>query len=525
MGQDMPLRKRGFEFSFDKYPAATQALIREKLHPVDQIINDLPRRFRFFSTFAMSQARGFLRKLSDRTDFEDVTYLCAMTLEPYGFFKNPAIKICCAYFSPLDRFLAEKAGKTVAHVPRQFVQFETTLKQKGYIDFLMHTVAPPDEQGFVNLGLNSEILPTCIGHFAKTGQTRVVLEINSHVPSVCGHEEYGGHRVHLSQVDAIYENHEPIQQLPDIVPTDIEKSIAANVLPFIEDGDTLQLGIGGVPNFIAQQLKDRRNLKFHSEMLTDALVDLYEAGAINSSGKEYMDGRIVGTFAAGSNRLYDFIDRNPEIVMLPIWQVNDPATIGRNRHMKSVNSTLMVDLHGQAYSDAIGFQQISGIGGQLEFVMGAQRSVGGRSILCLKSTSMVGGRRSSNIVLTPPLGTPVSVPRHLVDTIVTEYGTAAIKELDAVERAQALVSIAHPDFRDELARQARRVGLWERRPGFGTFKQRALFNNLGYLRQIKTAIEDRPQDKGRILLGEVVKQLRGPKRWQRLRRFVAQNRA
>ena len=301
----------------------------------------------------------------------------------------------------------------------------------GLIDFMVHTVTPPDADGYVNLGVNCEILHECLSDFVRTKRAKIILEINANVPWVTGHKDFACNRLHLSDVDAIYENHERLPQLPPIVPSASEQKIADNVLPFIENGDTLQLGIGGVPNYIAEHLKDRRGLKIHSEMLTDAMVDLVEAGAIDNHGKDYMDGLLVGTFAAGTDKLYDFLDRNESVVLLPIRAVNDPTVIGKHRHMKSINSALMIDLNGQAASDALGFQQISGIGGQLEFVMGAQRSEGGRSILCLKSTSMVRGKMLSNIVLTLPPGTPVTVPRHLADTIITEWGVAEIKHKDA----------------------------------------------------------------------------------------------
>jgi acyl-CoA hydrolase len=342
---------------------------------------------------------------------------------------------------------------------------------------------------------------------------------------VYGHEDYNHNRIPLNWAECVYENHEPMPQLPPIEATDTEVEMAKNVLKFIEDGDTIQLGIGGVPNYIADHLRDRRALKLHSEMLTDGMVDLVKSGAVDNSGKPYMDGLSVGTFAAGTDKLYDWLDRNPEIVLLPVHAVNDPHVIGLHKRLKSINSGLMVDLNGQVCSDALGFHQVSGIGGQLEFVMGAQRSDGGRSILCIKSTSKVRGRVLSNVVSALPPGSAVTVPRHFVDTVVTEWGAAEIKDLDAIERARALVEVAHPDFRSGLVRKAKALGLWEHRPGFDSFKRRAMFNNLGYLRQLKSTLEGKTRgQRARFISQEIGKALGPSKRMERFRDFVRQNR-
>ena len=517
--------RRGQKFDIADYPDAVQKLIRSKLKTVDQVIQGLPRSFRFCSTLAMSQARGFLRKLSTRTDWEDVTHYGALTIEPYPILMNPHFRLISAYFSPLDRFVTERGAKTVSHMPRQFTQLCDTIKTPGMIDYIVHTVTPPDAEGFVNLGVNCDIQWESFRHFAQTKQTKIILEINSYVPWVNGHKDYDCNRIPLTWAECIYENHEPMPQLPPIVATETEERLAKNVLKYIKDGDTVQLGIGGVPNYIAEHLKDRRGLKFHSEMLTDAMVDLVNAGAVDNHGKAYMDGLTVGTFAAGTDKLYDWIDRNPEVVLLPIHAVNDPEVIGRNKRMKSINSALMVDLHGQVCSDALGFHQVSGIGGQLEFVMGAQRSEGGRSILCIKSTSKVRDRLLSNVVVALPAGSPVTVPRHFVDAIVTEWGAAEIKHLDAIRRAQALVEIAHPSFRSGLVRKAKALGLWEHRPGFDTFKRRAMFNNLDHLRRLREALVGKTRaQRAKFIFREIGKAMAAPRRIQRFRDFCRQNR-
>ncbi len=518
--------KRGQPFAVADYPEATARLILDKLRPVEELVAGLPRRFRFYTTLAVGQGRGFLRALASRDDYEEVVYFSAMMIEPYAILRHPNVRLVSAYFSPVDRFVNDQIGKTVAHLPRQFMGFCDTIREPGMIDFIVHSVTPPDADGFVNLGVNCEIIYETFERFRRTGQARIILEINSHVPWVYGAPEYRSNRFHLSQADAIYENHEPLAELPPIEVTDVERRIARNVQLLIEHGDTLQLGIGGIPNAIGAHLGDRHGLKIHSEMLTDAMVDLAASGAVDNLNKGYMDGITVGAFAAGTSRLYDFIHRNPKVALLPIHAVNDPAIIGRIPCVKSVNSALMVDLSGQVASDALGFRQVSGIGGQLEFVQGAQRSPGGRSMLCIKSTALVRGKRKSNIALTLPSGTPVTIPRQCVDTIVTEWGVAELKHKNAVERAHALIGIAHPDCRETLIKQAEAAGLWRHRPGFTTFRQRVLFNHVHDLVKLKAQLAKKSAPQKAALLW---KQARGlvaaPALGQRLRAFYAENRA
>jgi acyl-CoA hydrolase len=516
--------KRGHIFRISDYPTATQELIQARLRPLEEIIAGLPRRFALFSALALAAPRAFLRKLSTRDDWEEIQLYCVLSIEPYPILSDPRVKLTNGYFSRLDRVVCDRMGKTVTHVPRQFIQLGETLQIREPMDYCALTTTPPDRDGFLNLGVNCETLPDALAAFRKRGNTKIIVEINSHRPWVQGHPDFGDNKLHLTDVDYLYENHEPMPQLPAAVPSDIERKIGEHVLRYIDDGDTLQFGIGGVPEAVASLLSARRDLKIHTELMTDAIADLDRAGAINSQGKALHDGYIIATFAMGTDKLYDWLHHNPHVRLLPIRQTNDPCVIARNRSMKSVNTTLLVDLHGQICSDAVGFRQVSGIGGQLEFVTGSQLSPGGRSIICLKSTTEVKKRRRSNIVVTLPPGTPVTVSRHFADVIITEYGAAELKNLDSLERARALVAIAHPDFRDELVRQAAAVGLWERRPGFDSFAKRALYNNLMYVVKLTNKLKKRPGERRQILFEEVRRLLRAPDLPRRLQEFYQQNR-
>ncbi len=518
MSRPLHLR-RGHPFDPRDYPEHTRLLLEQKLRPLPELVAALPRRFSFFSALALSAPRGFLRALSTRDDYEEVTYYCALSVEPYAFLRDPRVTITNAYLSPLDRLIAQRMGKTVAHLPRQFVQFCDTLKQPGKLDYFLLSATPPDRDGFVSLGVNCEVIPEAIAHYRKLGRPRIIVELNSHLPWV------EGHRLHLSQVDAAYSFCEPLPQLPAPGASEADRQIADHAARYVQDGDTIQLGIGAIPALIAERLRERRGLKIHSELLGDAIVDLVRAGAVDSRGKATHDGLIVGTFALGTDKLYDWLHRNPEVALLPIRETNDPCAIARNRRMKSLNAALMVDLHGQISSDAVGFKQVSGVGGQLEFVMGSQLSEGGQSVICLRSTSRVRGRLVSNIVLALPRGTPVTVPRQYADVIVTEHGVAEIRHADALERARALCAIAHPAFRPELERQACAAGLWERREGFDSFAKRALYGNLPYVLKLRRALAKGDlRSRPALLWNELRRLLADPDLPTRLRRFYQENR-
>jgi 4-hydroxybutyrate CoA-transferase len=218
----------------------------------------------------------------------------------------------------------------------------------------------------------------------------------------------------------------------------------------IDDGACLQLGIGAIPNAIAESLENKKDLGIHTEMFTDSIVDLVEEGVINCAGKNLHRGKAVATFLMGTKKLYDFVDNNPFIEMHPVNYTNDPCVIGCNDNMISINSSLQVDLLGQAISEAIGMAQYSGVGGQVDFARGASRSKNGKCILAFPSTAQ--GGKISRIVSRIPDGTVVTTSRNDVHYIVTEYGIANLRGKSCGQRAQELIAIAHPDFREQLAK-------------------------------------------------------------------------
>jgi acyl-CoA hydrolase len=316
-------------------------------------------------------------------------------------------------------------------------------------DILVLKTAPADENGFFNFGMSSTY------SYATAERARcIIVEVSEHAPVVFGEQS----AIHISHVDYIIdEGSDPLPELKNPPVSEIDRRIAALIAGEVEDGACLQIGIGGMPNAVCSMLKETgvKELGIHTEMLGDGLVDLIEAGLITNARKRVNPGKTVFTFAGGSRRLYDIIHRNQDIHVYPVDYTNLPHNIMQNDKVVSINNTTQIDLQGQAASESAGHRHISGTGGQLQFVRGAYASHGGKSFICMSSTYDKKGEPQSRVVsmLTP--GNIVTTPR--VDTmyVATEYGIVNLKGKSVSERAQALISIAHPDFREQLERDAR----------------------------------------------------------------------
>lgn len=316
-------------------------------------------------------------------------------------------------------------------------------------DILILKTAPMDENGYFNFGMSSTY------SYATAERARcIVVEVSEHAPVVFGEQS----AIHVSQVDYIIdEGSDPLAELKNPPVSEIDRKIATLIAAEVEDGACLQIGIGGMPNAVCSMLKEAgvKDLGIHTEMLGDGLVDLIEAGMITNARKRVNPGKTVFTFAGGSRRLYDIIHRNLDIHVYPVDYTNLPHNIMQNDKVVSINNTTQIDLQGQAASESAGTRHISGTGGQLQFVRGAYASHGGKSFICMSSTYDKKGEPQSRIVsmLTP--GNIVTTPR--VDTmyVATEYGIVNLKGKSVSERAQALISIAHPKFREQLERDAR----------------------------------------------------------------------
>lgn len=306
------------------------------------------------------------------------------------------------------------------------------------LDVAMVSLSRPDEHGFCSFGVS-----VCATKPGAEAAKLVIAEINDQMPRTMGDSF-----IHVSKLDYIVETSHPLPELGGGRMTEVEEAIGRNCASLIEDGSTLQLGIGSIPDAVLKNLGDKKDLGIHSEMFSDGVVELYEKGVITGAKKSINKGKIVVGFLMGTRRLYDFVDNNPDVMMLPIDYVNDPVVIAQNSKMVSINSCLQVDFNGQVNSESMGINQFSGIGGQLDYVRGATMCPDGKSILAMPSTAKKG--TVSRIVPVFEPGTTVTTTRTDVHYIVTEYGVANLRGKCLRERAKLLINIAHPKFRDEL---------------------------------------------------------------------------
>lgn len=313
-------------------------------------------------------------------------------------------------------------------------------------DWFVSDVSRVDPHGFLSFGAG-----TCYSDM-RTLADRVILEVNELQPRI-----HGQSFIHADDAVAIFEHDHPLPELPSTRPRPVERAIAEHLAPLIEDGSTLQVGIGGVPDAVVGLLLERRDLGIHSGMITDVIVDLYHAGAISGTRKTLHPGKIVSALYLGTRKLYDFVDDNPVVLAFPASYTNDPYVVRQNARQRSVNGAVEVDLLGQCAAESIGALHYSGTGGAVDHVRGAFLAPDGRSFICLGSTAR--GGSTSTIVPHFQPGTPVSVARNDVHYIVTEYGLARLKGRTVPERARALIDIAHPDFRPSLTEGARQLGL------------------------------------------------------------------
>lgn len=309
------------------------------------------------------------------------------------------------------------------------------------LDIAFIQVSPPDKHGYCSLGTSIDVTLPAIETAKK-----VIAQINPKVPRT-----HGDGIIHSSKIDAAIEVDEPIFATKIGTPTEIEKQIGKHVAGLIEDGATLQMGIGGIPNVVLNNLKDHKNLGVHTEMFSDGILSLVESGVINGRHKRIKNGKLVTSFAAGSSRLYDFIDDNPVVHFKEAAYTNDTAIIRQNPKVTAVNSAIEIDLAGQVCADTIGKYQFSGVGGQMDFMRGAALSEGGKPIIAMSSATNKG---LSKIVSSLKEGAGVTTTRAHVQYIATEYGVVNLYGKNLKQRANALISIAHPDFREQLEKDA-----------------------------------------------------------------------
>lgn len=424
---------------------------KNKLITIPEAVEKIQSNQKLVVAMAASEPQGLLKGLEQRSgELENLTIVsCLMTgnynfLDPEmeGIFFNETW-----FYGPADR-KNHKYGN-VSYIPNNLHEAGEKKLENEKIDVFWGTAAPMDEKGFFSLSLGITYEKMMI----EDPNTLVVLEINENLPRTLGDIQ-----VHISEIDNVVENTAPLIEVPPAKPGETEKKIGEYIADMVEDGSTLQLGIGGIPNAITDFLKDKKDLGIHTEMFTDGMVDLFKAGVITNKKKTLWKGKMVGTFAMGTQKLYDFIDDNLAVEFQQGNVTNDPYIIGKNHKMISVNTALQVDLTGQVCSEAIGNKHYSGTGGQADTHRGAQRTEGGKGIIALKSSAKNG--KISTIVAELPAGSKVTLGRNDVDYIVTEYGVAHLKGKSIRKRVDAMIKIAHPDFRDQLRERANEIKLW-----------------------------------------------------------------
>ena len=394
---------------------------------------------------------AFMDALADRTEeLSNITLLANMYLAPTKIMMDPEYKktfhTISFFANVLERMAAQMNNIDFHSAPYGFLTDAVTKVYKANVVAI--EVCPPDENGFCNVGLlGTNFTPEIIRNDCV--KTRIAV-INNNQPLASGDAELT--KLPMTMFDYIVENHHDIPSLPVTPPTEFDKVIAQQIMPYINDGDTIQIGMGGLGNQIAYDLMSKKDLHVFTEIGTDAMIDLVEAGVVK-------DIKMGGAF--GTKELYKWVGEHGDVVtLLPIGDVINPEAVAKVDNIVAINSTFMVDITGQACSEAQGSKQYSAVGGSFGFLSGAPRAKNGRSFLCLRSTfTDKAGAMHSNIVSALPEGSIVTTPRYLPQYIVTEYGVADVYLRTIKERIKALIPIAHPDFREALKYQAIELGM------------------------------------------------------------------
>ncbi len=397
------------------------------------------------------QPAAFLHALGERADFVDLRVFAALLIDAFPLFTRPGVKLYSGFFGPVERGLV-RSGFDVSFIPSDFRGF-AGIARRMRPRLMATAVASPDPDGWLSLSLHAGATVEELQRCGRDPERILIAEIQPGLPRTLGLPPDHPHALHVDDVDLIVESPRPPFTLPDDEPSETDKAIAGHALRYVHDGCTLQTGIGGVPTEIVELLADGDGGDYgiHSEMFTEGLWKLHRARKVTNR-KGIHDGYSVTTFALGTGELYAWLDGNEQVRFLPVDQVNALDVIARCRDFLSINAALAVDLTGQIVADAIGPRQYSGIGGHFDFSFAAPFSPGGRSLTCLPSTVTIDGKVVSRINAVLPAGSVVTTPRHAADVIISEFGAAELAGKTVAERAEALIEIAHPDYRDELRR-------------------------------------------------------------------------
>lgn len=427
---------------------------QQKLRTVEQAAGMVRSGDSVLIGFVSSVSCTLANALWDRREhLEDVRILSSNCLMPIPLFADPSpnpFSVCSPFLGPWER-VAEKNGRPLQFTSFHLSEVDLWVREIARPTVAYFAVSPPDDEGYMSYG------PTgcCVNEYAKETADRIIVHVNRKVPYVTGRQC----RIHVSEVDAVVEADEDLPELPEEQVDETTRQISGHIMELIPDGATIQLGIGKLSTAIGYGLRERNDLGIHSELLCEPMLHLIRNGNVTNEHKGFMDGKSVFSFAMGSRELYRFMDHNEELYGAPFPWVNDPRIIARNRRMISINSAMAIDLYGQVAADSMGWTQHSAVGGQVDFVKGAQWSEEGKSVIATASSFMKQGRRQSKIVLNFPTGTAVTTSRSDVQYIATEYGCVNLKALNMADRVKAMIGLAHPEFRAQLTDEARDRGL------------------------------------------------------------------
>ena len=427
-----------------------QSLYQKKRGTPDDAVNLIRDGDFIIVPTGVAEPPTLLTALSEqRRRFHDVKVAQILAIRKFGYLDPQTVDHVrhVAFFYGAATRAGGQSG-WVDFIPSYFSEMPSQI-ERGLIpaDVVFSMASPMDENGYFSLSLGADYT------MAAVAKARVVvLEVNPNVPFALGNCH-----VHISQVTTLIESNEPVLEvgLPTIGP--VQEAIGKYVADMIDDGSTLQIGYGGIPDAVVMQLTNKHDLGVHTEMIGDGILTLIDSGAVTNRKKNYLPGKMVATFALGSKKLYQLMDRNPALEIHPVDFTNDPYLASQNDNLVAINATLQIDLLGQCGSESLGHVPYSGTGGQSDFVRAANRSRGGKAFIVLPSTAK--GDSISRIVPTLTPGTHVSTSKNDINYVVTEFGVAQLRGKSAGQRAREMISIAHPNFRTELTEAARRMNL------------------------------------------------------------------
>ena len=422
-----------------------QSLYNEKLQTAEEAVQHIQPGTDLVTPISSAEPDALMRQLESYEGLDGNRLYMMLSAREIIDVDPDKLKIISMFMGATER-KAFKEGR-IDLLPNHFSDVPRILRQEMRKPVVMTVVSPMDENGYFSMGTNADHTIS----MAKEADT-ILVEVNEHMPRT-----YGENQIHISEVTAIVEHHQPLPEAPQSIrQSDKDKMIGDHVASLIKNGDTLQLGFGSIPNAIIDNLKDYRNLTIHTEMIPEKIIELFKSGAVTNENNPFKKGKMTATFAYGSKELYDFMHENEDIYMLPVSETNDACRLREISDLVTVNASVEVDFMGQVNAEKIGDTYFSSTGGQSDFQLASHLSENGRGVICLHSTAKNG--EISKIVPTLQPGMPVTTHKNDVDYIVTEYGIARLRGKTIRERTKALIDIAHPNFREQLTHDAEGLG-------------------------------------------------------------------